>query len=129
MLERARAALRDLPPDTILAGFSMGAGLAGALLADRPDTPGLLLLHGVGGDPTVVRAGLPVQLHIADPDGYDPPAEVDRWEREMTAAGTALTVYRYPGLGHLWTDPELAGYDPEVDRLTWDRAVAFLTGR
>ncbi|MEK8105455.1 hypothetical protein NKG94_10475 [Micromonospora sp. M12] len=29
VLDRARAALRDLPPETVLAGVSMGAGVAG----------------------------------------------------------------------------------------------------
>jgi dienelactone hydrolase len=129
VLERARAAVDGLPADTVLAGYSMGAGLAGALLADRPGTAGLLLLHGIGGDPATVRAGLPVELHIADPDGYDPPAEVDAWEREMTAAGAAVTVHRYPGLGHLWTDPDLPEHDATATDLTWERALAFLDRR
>ncbi|SCL27763.1 dienelactone hydrolase family protein [Micromonospora inyonensis] len=126
VLARARAAVADLPPDTVLAGLSMGAGVAGALLADRPASAGLLLLHGTGGSPEVVRAGLPVQLHIADPDAYDPPAEVDAWRRAMATAGAEVEVHRYPGTDHFFTDPDVPGYAPaDADRL-WDRVHAFL---
>ncbi|MFC4020041.1 dienelactone hydrolase family protein [Micromonospora sp. GCM10011542] len=129
VLDRARAALRDLPPETVLAGFSMGAGVAGALLAERPDTAGLLLLHGTGGAPDDVRPGLPVQLHLADPDPYDQPDEVDEWQRAMTDAGADLTVFRYPGVGHLFTDPDLAEHDPDAVAATWPRVLAFLDAR
>ncbi|KAB1944363.1 dienelactone hydrolase family protein [Micromonospora sp. ALFpr18c] len=126
VLDRARAALHDLPPQTVLAGFSMGAGVAGALLAERPDAAGLLLLHGTGGAPDAVRPGLPVHLHLADPDPYDAPDEVDEWRQAMTDAGTDLTVYRYPGVGHLFTDPDLAEYAPDAAAAAWARVLAFL---
>lgn len=126
VLDRARAALRDLPPQTVLAGFSMGAGVAGALLAERPDAAGLLLLHGTGGAPDATRPGLPVQLHVADPDPYDAPDEVDEWQRAMTAGGADLTVFRYPGVGHLFTDPALTEYAPAAAEATWPRVLAFL---
>ncbi|PWR05813.1 dienelactone hydrolase [Micromonospora acroterricola] len=129
VLDRARAALRELPAETLLAGFSMGAGVAGALLAERPDTAGLLLLHGTGGAPEAVRAGLPVQLHLADPDPYDAPDEVDEWQRAMTDAGADLTVFRYPGVGHLFTDPDVAEYAEDAAAATWPRVLAFLDAR
>ncbi|MEH1165043.1 dienelactone hydrolase family protein [Micromonospora sp. CPCC 205539] len=126
VLDRARAALRELPPETVLGGFSMGAGVAGALLAERPDTAGLLLLHGTGGAPAAARAGLPVQLHLADPDPYDAPDEVDEWQRAMADAGADLTVYRYPDTGHLFTDPDLPEHDAEAAAAAWPRVLAFL---
>ncbi|MFD2765070.1 dienelactone hydrolase family protein [Micromonospora eburnea] len=129
VLERARVAARDLPAETVLAGFSMGAGVAGALLAERPQAAALLLLHGTGGAPESVRPGLPVQLHLADPDEYEPQDELDEWRRAMTAAGADLTIHRYPGPGHLYTDPELPDHDGLAAALTWDRALAFLADR
>ncbi|MFV2102405.1 dienelactone hydrolase family protein [Micromonospora sp. LOL_024] len=129
VLDRARAALDGLPPETVLAGFSMGAGVAGALLADCPDTAGLLLLHGTGASPETVRPGLPIQLHLADPDAYEPPEEVDQWQREMNSVGADLAVHRYPGAGHLFTDPAVADHDPAVAELAWGRVLAFLTHR
>ena len=58
----------------------MGVGVAAGLLAGCPATAGLLLLHNTGGsDGAEVRAGLPVQLHIADPDEYQSPAKIAAW--------------------------------------------------
>ncbi|MFF5174610.1 dienelactone hydrolase family protein [Micromonospora sp. NPDC000089] len=128
VLRRARAAVAPLPPDVVLAGWSMGAGLAGALLADRPAAAGLLLWHGTGGDPVQVRPGLPVQLHLADPDEYEPQEDVDDWQRAMTTAGARLEVFRYLGAGHLFTDPGTRDSDPGAAALTWDRSLAFLAG-
>ncbi|MEU9510503.1 dienelactone hydrolase family protein [Micromonospora sp. NPDC048170] len=129
VMGRARAALHETPPDTVLAGFSMGAAVAGALLAERPDAAALLLMHGAGGVPEAVRPGLPVQLHMADPDGYPPEPELSRWLRAMTGAGAELSVHRYPGVGHLYTDPGLPDHDPAAASQTWERALAFLGGR
>ncbi|MFU8871527.1 dienelactone hydrolase family protein [Micromonospora sp. SL4-19] len=129
VLDRARAAARELPGEAVLAGFSMGAGVAGALLAERPGAAALLLLHGTGGAPDSVRPGLPVQLHLADPDEYEPQAEVDEWLRAMTAAGADVSVHRYPGPGHLFTDPGVPDHDASAAALTWDRALAFLADR
>ncbi|MDO3705244.1 dienelactone hydrolase family protein [Micromonospora sp. C28SCA-DRY-2] len=128
VLDRARTALRDAPADAVLAGFSMGAGVAGAMLAERPDTAGLLLLHGTGGAPEAVRPGLRVQLHLADPDEYEPQDEVDEWQRAMTAAGATVDVHRYPGAGHLFTDPDVPDHDPRAAERLWDRSRDFLAG-
>ncbi|NES13035.1 MULTISPECIES: dienelactone hydrolase family protein [Micromonospora] len=129
VLDRARAAAAELPAETVLAGFSMGAGVAGALLAERPAAAALLLLHGTGGAPESVRPGLPVQLHLADPDEYEPDDEVAQWRQAMTAAGAEMSVHRYPGPGHLYTDPDLPDHQALAAALTWDRALAFLAGR
>ncbi|WP_229401437.1 dienelactone hydrolase family protein [Micromonospora okii] len=129
VLDRARAAVADLPPDTVLAGFSFGVWVAAELLAERPDAAALLLLHGIAGTPGSVRPGLPVHLHLADPDPYEPQDEVEAWQRAMAAAGAALTVHRYPGSGHLFTDPDVPDHDPAAAELTWQRVLAFLDGR
>ncbi|TWH70033.1 dienelactone hydrolase family protein [Micromonospora olivasterospora] len=121
--------MADLPPGAVLAGFSFGCAVAAELLAERPDAAGLLLLHGIAGGPQAVRPGLPVQLHLADPDEYEPQEEVDAWQRAMTAAGADLTVFRYPGPGHLYTDPDIPDYDAAAAELTWERVLAFLDGR
>ncbi|HEX5595843.1 MAG TPA: dienelactone hydrolase family protein [Micromonosporaceae bacterium] len=126
VFERARAAARELPGDTVLAGFSMGAGISGGLLAERPDAAALLLLHGIAGDPAALRAGLPVQLHIADPDEYDPPEEVAGWRDRMTDGGARVEVFGYPGVGHLYTDPDVSDHSGPASELTWQRVLDFL---
>lgn len=126
IVERARAAVRDLPATAVLAGFSMGAGVVDALLPDRPDTAGVLLFAGAG-DFHGVRPGLRAQLHVADPDlDFLPPADVERWRDGMAAAGAVVEVYRYPGVGHLWLDEDLSDHDPLAADLTWQRCAEFL---
>ncbi|MFI7070206.1 dienelactone hydrolase family protein [Micromonospora sediminicola] len=126
VLDRARAAVAAMPDETVLAGFSMGAGIAGALLAERPRAAALLLMHGTGGAPESVRAGLPVRLHLADPDEYETNAEVDEWRAALGDAGAEVVVHRYPGPGHLFTDPDTPDFDALAAALAWDRVLTFL---
>jgi dienelactone hydrolase len=35
-------------------------------------------------------------------------------------------VFRYPGVGHLWTDPDLPGHDALATDLIWQRCTEFL---
>ena len=128
ILGRARLALAGMPAGTVLAGLSMGASVAAALLGERPRTAGLLLLHNTGGgDAAAVRPGLPMQLHIADPDVYQAPAEVAAWQQDVSDAGAAVQVFRYPGAGHLFTDPSLPDHDTQFASLAWERSLSFLS--
>ena len=124
IMRRARKAIVRLPADTVLAGLSMGAGVAGELLAERPGSAGLLLLHGTGGDPATVPPGLPVQLHVGDADDMFPPAQVAAWRSTMTAAG--IEVHTYPAAGHFFTDPDVPDYNRAAAHLTWQRSLEFL---
>lgn len=126
ILERARQALAGMPGETVLAGLSMGAAVALALLIERPRTAGLLLLHNTGGGAEGIRPGLPAQLHIAEPDAYQPAAEVAAWERAMTDAGAGVQVFRYRGAGHLFTDPGTPDHDGPASALAWRRSLSFL---
>jgi dienelactone hydrolase len=129
IVHRARQAVAGLPAETVLAGLSMGASVAAALLGERPQTAGLLLLHNTGGgDAEAVRPGLPVQLHIADPDVHQPAAEIAAWEQAMTEAGAAVSVFRYPGAGHLFTDPGTPDHHGPAADLAWQRGLSCLSG-
>ena len=45
----------------------------------------------------------------------------------MRRAEGAVEVFRYPGSGHLFTDPSLPEeYDAEAAELAWQRALAFV---
>ncbi|GAB2917722.1 dienelactone hydrolase family protein [Micromonospora polyrhachis] len=130
IMQRARESVRDLPAGTVLAGLSMGTGVVSGLLAERRETTGLLLLHGTGGELMPLRAGLPVQLHIAQPDEYFSEADVTTWRTATAEAGAAVEVFTYPGVRHLFTDPEAADpktADPEAaDPKTADPGTAVL---
>lgn len=123
---RARDAVRELPAETVLAGVSMGTGVVQAVLPGRPATAGVLMLHAVGALPASVRAGLPVQVHVADPDPIAPPAQVAAWHAAAIRAGADAEVFRYPGIGHFYTDAAGPDHDERAAALTRDRVEQFL---
>jgi len=126
MRQRARRAMNDLPDDAVLAGFSMGAGVVDSLLPARPEAAGVLLLHGLAGIPATVRSGLPVQVHVADPDEFARPAKVAEFRRCAVESGVDATVFTYEGIGHFYTDADGPDYDERAATLTWQRALDFL---
>jgi dienelactone hydrolase len=115
---RARDAVRELPADTVLAGLSMGVGVATELLAERPDAAGLLLLHGIGR----VAHELPVQVHVGQGDTLFPPADVVAWQSAVPTA----EVFTYPAVGHFFTDFGVADFDEAAAGLAWQRALHFV---
>jgi dienelactone hydrolase len=123
--ERADAAAAGLPDDTVLAGFSMGAAVASHLWERRARVPGVLFLSGIAPIPEKARRGLPLQVHLAEPDPFEEEF-VPEWLASAAAAGLAVELLRYPGVGHLFTDPELPDYDEAAAELCWQRVLAFL---
>ncbi|MFE7134827.1 dienelactone hydrolase family protein [Streptomyces sp. NPDC057638] len=111
----------------VYAGFSLGAAVAQNLALGDEKARGLLLLHGtsdIAEDAAVDE--LPVQLHVADPDVYEPHDWLTAWYLRMGRAGADVEVYRYPGVGHLYTDPDLPDYDAPAAEETWRVALGFL---
>ncbi len=125
---RATAACAGLPDAAILAGLSMGANIACQLWAKRTQTKGLLLLHGLGEIPKWVRSGLPVQIHLAEPDPAIPEEHAAEWNDRAFRIGLAAELYTYPDVGHLYTDPSLPDYNEAAAEQTWARALEFLGG-
>lgn len=126
IVARAAQAAEDLPAETVLGGFSMGAAVAAALWPERPATAGLLLLHGLVALPDNARSGLPVQLHLAEPDPWEDEDFVTEWTGDAARAGIALETFRYPGVGHLFADPTLPDYDAAAAAAMWGRVLGFL---
>ncbi|WP_410669079.1 dienelactone hydrolase family protein [Amycolatopsis sp. cmx-4-68] len=123
---RARDAVRDLPAETVLVGVSMGAGVVQEVLPGRPGTAGVLLLHAVGNLPAGTRAGLPVQVHVADPDPIAPPAQIAAWREAAARSGADARVFTYPGAGHFYTDADGPDHDEPAASLTWRRSAEFV---
>lgn len=113
----------------VYAGFSLGAALAQNLALADAKARGLLLMHGtsdIAEDARAASGELPVQLHVADPDTFEPHDWLNAWYLRMGRAGADVEVFRYPGAGHLFTDPGLADHDAEAARSAWAVAEAFL---
>jgi dienelactone hydrolase len=126
LCERAERAVAGVPPAAVLGGFSMGAGVAASLWPARPQTSGMLLLHSIAEIPQNARRDLPVQVHLADPDVFEPADEVAAWRKAAERTPVSLEVFTYPGAGHLYTDPTLPDYDAAAAELTWKRVLSFL---
>lgn len=111
----------------VYAGFSLGGAVAQQLALADEKARGLLLLHGTSDVPDDALAdGLPVQLHVADPDPFEPDDWLNAWYLRMGRAGADVEVHRYAGAGHLYTDPDLDDYDAEAAEATWRVALGFL---
>ena len=123
--ERAMAALDGVPEAAVLAGISMGAGLAGDAWNRRPGAAGILYLAGPGGWPDA-EATAPVQLHVARPDPFDDEAYFADWI--SANPGVPLDVFRYDGAGHLFFDPALPDHDAAAAAACRERCLAFLNG-
>jgi dienelactone hydrolase len=123
---RARRALQAVPGAAVLAGFSMGAGVIGSVWDQRETAADVVLLHGIAPIPANVRAGLPVQVHLAEDDPFASRQAVGRWQSGAVRAGLAARVFTYPGAGHFYTDPGLADYHAASADQTWQRVTAFL---
>ncbi|WP_328772292.1 dienelactone hydrolase family protein [Streptomyces sp. NBC_00286] len=111
----------------VYAGFSLGAAIAQTLALGDEKARGLLLLHGTSdiADNASVDE-LPVQLHVAEPDAFEPDDWLTAWYLRMGRAGADVEVHRYAGAGHLYTDPGLPDYDKEAAEATWRVALGFL---
>ncbi|CAM5383006.1 dienelactone hydrolase [Streptomyces rimosus subsp. rimosus] len=111
----------------VYAGFSFGGAVAQNLALADDKARGLLLMHGTSdiADDAAVDE-LPVQLHVADPDPFEPHDWLNAWYLRMGRAGADVEVYRYQGAGHLFTDPDLPDYDAEAAESAWKVALGFL---
>jgi dienelactone hydrolase len=113
LVGRVRAAAAEMPVNAVLAGLSMGAGLAAM--------PG-------GPVPETARPETPAQLHLAEPDPFDSEDAVNAWSADAKRLRLAAEVFRYPGSGHLATDPTIEDHDPAGAALLWPRVSTFLAG-
>lgn len=116
-------------PDRGLAvvGFSLGAYYALDLATTETDQiRAVVVFYGTGvfehGNSQAAYLG-----HFAEDDPYEPIDNVDALEGSLKQAGRPATIYRYPGTGHWFFEPDRAdAYDPAAAALAWDRTLEFL---
>lgn len=110
----------------VYAGFSLGGSIAQNLALADGNARGLLLLHGTSDIADDAATGIPVQLHVAEPDPFESDDWLNAWYLRMRKAGADVEIHRYRGAGHLYTDPDLDDYDADAAERTWAIALDFL---
>lgn len=121
LLERLAPVLEQLPPETALAGLSLGAAFAQHLAARRPQAAAVVLLHAVA-PPRGPWSGQPVQVHRYAHDAWIDPADVSALGEAVRGSGASFEDLVVPGSGHLFTDLDL----PEGDAAATARSVAAI---
>ncbi|MFC6932683.1 dienelactone hydrolase family protein [Actinomadura yumaensis] len=121
---RRRAVHRPGPG---LRGVLLGGALAQNLALADGKARGLLLMHGTSDIADDASTEIPVQLHVADHDTYEPVDWLNAWYLRMSRAGADVEIFRYRGAGHLFTDPGLPDHDAEAADRAWTIARSFIT--
>lgn len=130
LLDRAWAAVAELPAEVVYAGFSLGGAPAAVLATGRPGARGLVLMHGALAPSDLGLeawpADLPVQVHTS---AGDPWVEAEALAALQAAVpATRFEHHEYPGDAHLFDDAGLAEHDPAATRAMTERVRAFLAG-
>jgi len=129
LMRRALEAVEPLRDGFVAAGFSQGAGMAEHVATQRT-CGGALLLSGAlplamfGG--VAWRADTPAQIHYTREDPFRRQEWVEALVADISASGSRVETFDYPGTGHLFTDHSLPSeHDEQAAALLWSRAEAF----
>jgi dienelactone hydrolase len=124
---RARSALENLDEHAVLAGFSMGVGVAAELWAERPKASGALFFHALPRLPKNMRPNFPFQVHVGQLDTtFASEQLVEQLGVSAQDAKAGAEVYRYPFAKHFFTDRESVDHDGDAAAICWQRSLEFL---
>jgi dienelactone hydrolase len=110
-------------------GYCFGGGVVLGMARSGADLGAVATFHGSLGtdhpaEPGKVRTPILVMTGTADP--FVPADQVTAFEREMKAAGANVTIIRYPGAKHSFTNPDAAqygmsqlAYNANADKKSW----------
>jgi dienelactone hydrolase len=129
----ADAAVAELGPGLVYAGFSWGVMQAQRLAQTRPGARGALLYEScvpISGEWAFGPwpEGVPVQVHGKDDDEFFAhEGDIDAAREIVASLGPDLAeLYTYPGDQHLFADRSLASYDAEAAALLTKRSLELL---
>lgn len=129
LLERSVAAARELSPEVVYGGFSLGVMPAQQLAQTRGGARGALLFHGcvpVSEFSETWPAGVPVQVHGMDEDPiFAGEGDIDA-ARALVKSTANAELFVYPGKEHLFADSSLSSYDETATALLTRRVLDFL---
>jgi dienelactone hydrolase len=129
LMASAAEAVRELPEQLVVVGFSNGGGMAEFVATQRPVT-GVVMLSGALPlemlEADAWPAGVPAQIHYSLDDPHRKQEWIDAVAAQVREAGARVQVFDYPGGGHLFTDASLPReYDRQSAELLWSRVLPF----
>ena len=116
-------------------GYCFGGGIVLNMARAGEDLDAVVSFHGslepaMKAAPGAITARVLVLTGGAD--DFAPPAVVDAFRQEMTAAKANHRVVVYPGVKHSFTNPAAEshgmpqlGYDADADRQSWEEMLAL----
>ncbi len=130
-IKRAAALLQTIggpnPSEIGVVAFSFG-GWWTVWLANQKDNPvaAAVLFYATGaGD--LAHSHAAFQLHLAETDPYEPPANIEQVRRNLDAADKPAEFYTYPGTTHWFFESDRRdAYHADAANLAWQRTVEFL---
>ncbi|GAB2512216.1 dienelactone hydrolase family protein [Paramicrobacterium agarici] len=128
LLARARAEVQSLPEDIVYIGFSMGSAFAQNLVQTRPGARGGVLVYGCV-DPDAFGPwpdNVPVHIHAMESDPFFV-GDDEAAAKALDAAHEKVSLFLYPGDGHLFLERSHSDYDDEAAELAMSRIDSFLT--
>ena len=120
---------RDGQPseDLTVIGFSLGAYYALDLAATDPGNISSVVVFYGTGPVDFSRSKSAFLGHFAEKDEYEPQSNVDNLVAALRKAGRPVTIYKYPGTGHWFFEPDrVQAFNQEAANLAWERTLAFL---
>ncbi|MBN2871856.1 MAG: dienelactone hydrolase family protein [Halothiobacillaceae bacterium] len=118
-------------------GYCFGGAVGLSMARQGVHHDALATFHaGIGGlAPVAGQVDTPTWIFTGEEDPMADPTEVERVAEEMRAAGAEVTVTRYPGVSHAFTNPGAddagarfdlpLGYDAAADRDSMTKALSF----
>ena len=128
-IERAEAAIADLPTDAVYLGMSLGVLPAQLFAQQRDGARGALLLHAcvpVSEFGEQWPATVPVQVHAMADDPFFVGDGDLAAAQALVAETPQAELFLYPGDQHLFNDVSLPAYDADATATMLQRITAFL---
>jgi dienelactone hydrolase len=137
----ALALLKKQPqvdPDKVGAiGYCFGGAVVLNMARAGADLDAVATFHGAldasGGPAQKGKVKAHILVQTGGADEMVPKAVVEKFDKEMKAAGADARIITYPNAKHSFTNPDAAkagmaqlAYDPEVDKKSWAELETFL---